>query len=276
VAAQAARLSGMLAPADLRGGPARFLAARTFAVITGRDAAGRLWTSPLSGAPGFLRAATPTRLALHTTPPAGDPLHGLPVGQPVGIVVLDFAARRRIRLNGTLAAATDTELLVDVEQAYGNCPQYVRPRRLAPADQAAAPRPARRTDSLDERDIGLIGRSDTLFIGSTHPTRGTDTSHRGGRPGFVRVQHATLWWPDYPGNNMFNTLGNLTVDAMAALLFADFTTGATVHLSGTTELDWATSGHWGGDDKTGRRVRFSPQAVVSGYLLPLRATATLA
>jgi hypothetical protein len=45
----AARLAGMLEPAQLRGGIAGFLSQRTFAVITGRDADGRLWTSPLGG-----------------------------------------------------------------------------------------------------------------------------------------------------------------------------------------------------------------------------------
>ena len=57
--ALAARLSPMLEPAELRGGIVAFLADRTFAVITARDAGGRLWTSPLSGPPGFLEAATP-------------------------------------------------------------------------------------------------------------------------------------------------------------------------------------------------------------------------
>src|SRR6202167_3289153 len=101
---EAARLSPMLEPAELRGGIVAFLADRTFAVITARDAAGRLWTSPLSGPPGFLEAATPATLAVHAELADGDPLHGLPVGQQAGLVVVEFAARRRVRINGTLVS----------------------------------------------------------------------------------------------------------------------------------------------------------------------------
>src|SRR5690349_3574364 len=68
VAAQASRLAGMIGPAQLRGGFARFLAERTFAVLSARDAQGRLWVSPLIGPPGFLEAAGPTTLAIHAVP----------------------------------------------------------------------------------------------------------------------------------------------------------------------------------------------------------------
>src|SRR5215469_4579061 len=74
---EAARLSRMLEPAGLSGGISGFLAERTFLVITGRDAAGRLWTSPLVGPPGFLQAQSETELAVHAAIPVGDPLHGL-------------------------------------------------------------------------------------------------------------------------------------------------------------------------------------------------------
>jgi hypothetical protein len=52
--------------------------------------------------------------------PAGDPLHGLPSGQTVDITAVEFIARRRARVNGTLTGADDI-LTVEVEQAYGNC-----------------------------------------------------------------------------------------------------------------------------------------------------------
>jgi len=58
-----------------------------------------------------------------------------------------------------------------------------------------------------------------------HPGRGADTSHLGGEPGFVRVHRGALWWPDYPGNNMFNSLGNIVENPAAALLFFDFAVG---------------------------------------------------
>lgn len=69
---------------------------------------------------------------------------------------------------------------------------------------------------------------------------GADASHRGGAPGFVRVDESGFWWPDYPGNNLFNSLGNLAVNPEAALLFFHFTAGRILHLSGTAPRTRAT------------------------------------
>jgi predicted pyridoxine 5'-phosphate oxidase superfamily flavin-nucleotide-binding protein len=269
VSHEAARLEGMLGPAHLDGGAARFLARRELALLTGRDRDGLLWTSPLVGPPGFLDAHGRT-LSVHVAPPAGDPLHGLPSGGPVAVLAIDLAIRRRLRVNGTLTAAGDDGLEIAADQVFGNCPSYIRQRHLEPG-------PARTTVSpptVAERgtlDRALIERADTFFLGTAHPTRGADTSHRGGPPGFVRADGPDLWWPDYPGNNMFNSLGNLTADAVAALLFVDFTTGTTLHLSGTAAVEWTTPGVPGDDGGTGRRVRFHPAHTVTTSAFPLRA-----
>ncbi|WP_260860342.1 pyridoxamine 5'-phosphate oxidase family protein [Mycobacterium tilburgii] len=109
-----------------------------------------------------------------------------------------------------------------------------------------------------------IATTDTLFLGITHPSRGSDASHRGGDSGFVRVESPTrLWWPDYPGNNMFNSLGNLMVDDEAALLFVDFATGATIQLSGTAQVQWTAPGAEGDDGAVERRVAFTVASVVA-------------
>jgi predicted pyridoxine 5'-phosphate oxidase superfamily flavin-nucleotide-binding protein len=271
---EAARLSPMLDPAELRGGLAAFLAQRTFAVITARDAGGRLWTSPLSGPPGFLDAVAPTTLAVRARLLVGDPLHALPTGQQVGLVVVEFAARRRVRVNGTLAAADGQGLVIEVEQAYGNCPQYIHQRLLAPVSPELVPQSEVRRDAvLTPADTGLIRAADTFFLGTTNPERGSDTSHRGGRPGFVRVDGGRLWWRDYPGNNLFNSFGNLAVNPEAALLFADFDTGRTLHLSGTAEVEWDECGRPGDEGRTGRRAVFTPERLVAGHLLPSRQVA---
>jgi predicted pyridoxine 5'-phosphate oxidase superfamily flavin-nucleotide-binding protein len=272
---EAARLAPMLAPAELRGGLAAFLADRTFAVLAARDRAGRLWASPLTGAPGFLAVTSPTTLQVTAAPPAGDPLHGLSAGQQAGLIAIEFAARRRVRLNGTLTEAGQGRLVLDVEQAYGNCPQYIQQRLLARDDagQAADQDQARHGTALDAADAGLIGRADTFFLGTAHPERGADASHRGGPPGFVRVEGNQLWWPDYPGNNMFNSFGNLAVNPEAALLFIDFAAGGTLHLSGTASVEWSQPGRPGDDGRTGRRGRFTLERLVFGRLPRAREVA---
>ena len=179
------------------------------------------------------------------------------------MIVMDFARRRRLRVNGTLTRATGSALRVEVAQVYGNCPSYIRPRSL---DTAAGEPGARRTRregrTLGATHLGLIEGADTFFLGTTHPSRGADASHRGGPAGFVRAGERGLWWPDYPGNNMFNSLGNLATDDAAALLFLDFATGARLHLSGTASLEWAGPRvQPEGDD---RRVHFDLEALSTG------------
>ncbi|CAM3700873.1 pyridoxamine 5'-phosphate oxidase family protein [Smaragdicoccus niigatensis] len=275
VGREAGRLVGMMQPAELRGGITGFLANSTFAVITARDSTGRLWASPLTGPRGFLEVTTASELRIHTTPPVGDPLRGLPSQQLVGIVVVEFAARRRVRVNGTLIDSTASTLTISVEQAYGNCPQYIQQRELDRRTGSGTTRPPNpyRDVHLRPRDVALIRRADTFFLGTSNPGRGTDASHRGGPPGFVRVTGDQLRWPDYPGNNMFNSLGNLAVNREAAVLFCDFTTGETLQLSGSAEIEWGDTGRSGDDGRTGRTVSFTSQDVVAGDLLPVHETA---
>lgn len=72
-----------------------------------------------------------------------------------------------------------------------------------------------------------------------------DVNHRGGPPGFVRVltdkSSTTLIWPEYSGNRLYQTLGNLFVTPLAGLCFADFQTGSVLYLTGTTEILIGTS-----------------------------------
>lgn len=255
VSLQAQRLEGMLAPADLSGGAQKFLSLRSYAVLTGRDHDGVLWASPLAAPPGFLDARGDV-LQIATTPRTSDPLHGLPAYQPVGLIVIDFATRRRIRVNGTLTEAGQDRLVVRVDQAYGNCPQHIHPHDLAAAVAAGRSGGApHRAVALTPQAQALVAASDTFFLGTTHPSRGSDASHRGGPPAFVQVSSPTrLWWPDYPGNNMFNSFGNLQVDDEAALLFTDYATGATVQMSGTAQVVWSPQ----------RRVEFTVRQVVDG------------
>ncbi len=268
VEVEAARLQPMMGPGELRGGAAASLAHASFAAITARDLDGRLWVSPLAGPPGFLVATTPTRLSLRDSLPIGDPLHGLQEDQPVGIVVMDFAAKRRVRINGTLVATDGGMLQVDVTQAYGNCPQYIHPRRIrAEKEVAATDFHTSHTSLISAEDIALIRSADTFFLGTAHPERGNDASHRGGPAGFVHADNKTVSWPDYAGNNMFNSFGNLEVDPRAALLFVDFESGRTLHLSGRALVEWENSAADGG---TGRWVRFSTERVVASRR-PLRA-----
>ncbi|WP_116198427.1 pyridoxamine 5'-phosphate oxidase family protein [Amycolatopsis circi] len=269
---QAARLSRMAEPAGISAGMAGFLAERTFLVLTGRDVDGRLWTSPIIGPPGFLETRSATTLAIRSGLPKGDPLHGLQPGQQVGLTSIEFATRRRVRINGSLATSAEDHLIVDIEQAYGNCPQYIQQRVLS--EEAEPVAPVQERTELSDGDTELIQAADTFFLGTINPGHGADASHRGGAPGFVRVEGNALWWPDYPGNNLFNSLGNLAANPEAALLFFDFATGQALQVSGTAAIEWGEAGRSGDDGYTGRIVRFEVRRIVSGRPAPRQVAHT--
>ena len=263
VQADAARLAPMIGRAELRARIATFLSNAGVAALTARDRTGRLWTSALLGAPGLLHAASPTVLQINTTLADADPLHGLPVNQPVGMIAIDFGTRRRIRINGLLTEVGDDGLRIAVDQAYGNCPKYIRPRDV---QVGASPKLQQRSRvyqgaALRPADIDLVRAADTFFLGTIHPESGNDASHRGGPPGFVSATPEQLCWADYPGNNMFNSFGNLSVDPTAALLFINFATAAALQLSGRAEVHW-TEPAQNTDTPTGRQVEFHVEQVV--------------
>ena len=79
-------------------------------------------------------------------------------------------------------------------------------------------------------------------LATAHPESGLDASHRGGKPGFVRVENEKrLVFPDYPGNNMFNSLGNISSYPRAGLLFPDFQSGASLQITGAASIVWEGS-----------------------------------
>jgi uncharacterized protein len=212
-----------------------------FIVVGARDDDGQPWASLLAGRPGFCSSPDPQHLAVRAHPAPGDPLAGcLRTGAALGLLGIEPQTRRRNRLNGVLERVDGQGLELRVEQSFGNCPQYIRPNgaRHADAPPAAVAQPVRGT-VLDAWSQALVARADMLFIASAHAGSGADVSHRGGAPGFVRVDGArTLMLPDYPGNRFFNTLGNLQVDPRAGLLFIDFATGERLHVAVSADILW--------------------------------------
>jgi predicted pyridoxine 5'-phosphate oxidase superfamily flavin-nucleotide-binding protein len=240
VAAMAAKIGRGVHDA-IAPGAVEFLAERTCVVVASRDAAGRVWASLLSGSLGFLDASEEHELVVHATAAAADPLRAaLRPGALLGLVAIDFATRRRFRVNGSVSSSDELGFTLQVAQAFGNCPKYIQKRELVPL--TAAPPVAHevsRAASLSDPQRAWITSADTFFVATAHPERGADVSHRGGDPGFVRVGSAQrIVWPDYSGNTMFQTLGNLAVDPACGLLFPDFARGATLQLTGAARIVW--------------------------------------
>ncbi len=214
---------------------------RRMAVLGTVDRRGRTWASAVTGAPGFITVPNPRTVRLGALPPAGDPLHeNLAAQSHAALLAVDFLNPRRVRINGR-GVIEGGAIWITTEQVYGNCRRYIQERLFTGArEDSSGGATSVRSPALSATQRAQIVRSDTFFIASDHPERGADVSHKGGAPGFVRViDEVRLAYPDYNGNSMFNTLGNLAVNPRAGLLFIDFDTGRTLQLSGVGAIDWS-------------------------------------
>ena len=244
----------------------RFLTEQGFAVAASLDPAGAVWASALSGSAGFVQAVDDELLRIETRHADAGLVDRLRAQAPLGLLVIDFAARRRLRLNGRALVEGDA-IFLQLSETYPNCPRYIRTRRLVPKEVVPSPTTesaaAVRSRVLSDRQSAWIRSADTFFIASFHPETGADASHRGGDPGFVRVnEDGSLEFPDYPGNNMFNTLGNLAEQPRAGLLFQDFDRGDVLQLTGEAYLDWSAETVRSHPGVAKLVVRFQPREIV--------------
>ncbi|KAF9130872.1 hypothetical protein BGX30_013317 [Mortierella sp. GBA39] len=208
-----------------------------------------------------------------STPP--DPLfHNLTKGETLssgqrkwGGVALDFTNRRRNKMNGVLQpddilqvdeATGELHVLLTVEQTIGNCPKYITIREMdssEPQDTPELEAGASTSQTIDENSrrplfkgldseqIAIVDQADCLFIASrfidesiADQTSGMDCNHRGGNPGFARVNGNQIVFPDYSGNRFFNTLGNIINDERVGLLFVNFGAGDTLQVTGRAQI----------------------------------------
>jgi ferredoxin-NADP reductase/predicted pyridoxine 5'-phosphate oxidase superfamily flavin-nucleotide-binding protein len=225
----------------------QFFAEQPFMVFGGVDANGQPWATLRAGKPGFVSSPDAKTLRIDAGVLPGDPLAGhWQPGAMIGGLGLQPQTRRRNRINGVVSLVEGETLLVDVTQSFGNCPKYIQSRTPTFVEPAAPlPSEPQVAAQLGDEDRALIMRADTFFIASANLgeeaglARGVDVSHRGGAPGFVRVDNAaTLTTPDYSGNRFFNTIGNLLHDPRAGLLFIDFATGDLLYLAVRAEVIW--------------------------------------
>jgi uncharacterized protein len=225
----------------------QFFAQLPYVIVGTVDATGNPWASILVGNPGFLSTPDDRTLHLAAKPLFGDPLATtLADGIDIGLLGIELPTRRRNRLNGIVIATQSDGFEVKVGQSFGNCPQYIQARRSELAEfDPAKPKPIHPVKHFGKPERTIITASDTFFITTAYQAEsagfasGIDVSHRGGKPGFVRIDgDRTLTIPDFSGNHHFNTFGNLELNPRAGLLFVDFDQGNLFYLTGTAEVIW--------------------------------------
>lgn len=240
-----ARLHGRMIAPLIMGGAIPFLEAQRLVAFASAGDDG-LWASVVVGAPGFLQASE-TSVEIDLARVARDPDDPLwrSVGRDVGLLAIDLATRRRYRVNGPLVASGEGRLRLEVREAYPNCPRYIQARLLLEVGPRASGRAPTSGTLLTDDAAARVRRADTSFVASGHPERGLDASHRGGRPGFIEVVGPDrLRIPDYHGNGMFNTLGNLLVDPRAGLTIVDFEEARVLQMTGRASVEWGAERSW--------------------------------
>ena len=94
------------------------------------------------------------------------------------------------------------------------------------------------SDTISENDRGFIQQRDMFFLATADAEGRPTCSYKGGEPGFVRVlDPSTLAFPNYDGNGMYLSAGNVLVNPNVGMLFIDFERGHRMRLEGTARID---------------------------------------
>ncbi|TFY77799.1 hypothetical protein EWM64_g6218, partial [Hericium alpestre] len=237
-----------------------------FLPLSSLDAEGRPWGSILAakdGKPGFIRSPTETTLDVSFRTWEGDPWaenyetwrsHADEKFLVAGIGI-ELGTRRRNKLAGWVSQVkqvgqNDYFAKLHVNQAIGNCPKYINIRELVPYPETRSEVVYRNLhvgeqDRLPDELIQFILDADTVYLSSSYDAKPEHAakfpSHmgmnqRGGRPGFVRVSPSdgrTIILPDFSGNRLLSSLGNIEYTPRAGLTLIEYTSGSVLYLTGT-------------------------------------------
>jgi uncharacterized protein len=235
--------------ADLNRQQLEFFQQLPFVITSHVDDKGQPWAGLVTGEPGFITIAEQGSQCSMDFTRSRNPTAVQPEqAGAIGLLGIELATRRRNRLNGTVSSSEGAQWRIEIQQAYGNCPKYITERSW-PSDLFGGPYQLLQTNGLSAAALELAEKNDTFFIASSsgpvhedtetqQSAWGADASHRGGEPGFLRQENGRLVFDDFPGNNMFNTLGNIQQYAPCGVLLIDFDTGELVQLAARAEIEY--------------------------------------
>ena len=217
------------------------------------DELGQPWAGLISGQPGFISTEdNGNDCALHWHNARNPTRMHVQPGDSLGLLGIELSTRRRNRLNTTVTTNDAGQWRLSINQGYGNCPKYINERPW-PGELFAGHYNLSEHEGLSASALHLATNTDTFFIatssgpatpdGQTQASAwGTDVSHRGGEAGFLQWRDRRLRFKDYPGNNMFNTLGNIAQYPHCGLLILDFSSGDIVQLAAQAEIVHSSAG----------------------------------
>lgn len=270
-----ARRNGSAISGNVMAGARPFLRQQPMIVLSSSDEKSAMWASIVFGRPGFLASDDGTTLDIDLNRALVDPRDpawaNVRREMRLGSLVIELATRRRIRINGRARLDENHHLRIDVEESFPACPKYITRRhvRMASSETLEANAALTSGTELTTAPFPTFSNADTMFVATRSDQGGYDVSHRGGLPGFVRVTGPlTIQWPEYPGNSMFNTLGNLMHNPEMGLAIPDFERGRVLQLTGSAVTLWDQSDP---DNITAGTHRFVEMTVARWQELPLPA-----
>jgi uncharacterized protein len=94
-------------------------------------------------------------------------------------------------------------------------------------------------DRFTDDDREFIARLDMFFMATVDQSGQPTCSYKGGDPGFVQViDDRTLVFPNYDGNGMYLSMGNLAATRSVGLLFIDFERQRRLRVEGVASIDF--------------------------------------
>jgi predicted pyridoxine 5'-phosphate oxidase superfamily flavin-nucleotide-binding protein len=94
-------------------------------------------------------------------------------------------------------------------------------------------------DTISESDREFIEARDLFFLATVDEAGVANCSYKGGDPGFVQVvDEQTVAFPNYDGNGMYMSMGNVLETGSVGLLFIDFENQRRMRLNGVATVDW--------------------------------------
>lgn len=268
-----AKRNGQVIKNEILEGALDFIARQSMVVAgstSGSD--DKHWASIICGTTGFASAPDLKSVVLDLNQidkVATDPLwRNIEAGRKLGLLFIELETRRRLKVNGTVELYSTEQIRLKVEESYPLCPKYIQRRKLdLLSDTTGSVSNILSGSDLVESVQAVIARADTAFLVTGHAERGLDVSHRGGKKGFLKmVSERRIRCPDYSGNSMFNSFGNLDKNPKAGLTIVDFKNSRTLQLSGTAFLEFNQDDPGGETGGTGRYWSFD---VEKWWLQPL-------
>jgi len=93
-------------------------------------------------------------------------------------------------------------------------------------------------DSIDDEDKRFIEARDMFFLATVDDSGLPNCSYKGGDPGFVRVvDERTIAFPNYDGNGMYLSMGNLRRNPNVGMLFIDWEEPTRLRLNGSARVE---------------------------------------